>query len=255
MPSNSDLWQRIQVFEIDASGAAYPFSARLARENHWSAAAAQGAIEEYRKFVYLVCVSPLPLTPSVVVDQVWHLHLLYTRSYWTDLCVGVLGRPLHHEPTKGGREQKLRFEDQYARTCALYEAEFRCSPPAEFWPSASERFAAGPSLQWVDLRRYWVVPKPTGLGSILWSAAIASLVLLSSCADMSSEDSSAVGSGSSLWPILLIVGVLAIASYSFDKLDKRRRDNAGERSERKGWWWDFSCGSDDGCGGCGGCGG
>jgi hypothetical protein len=252
MPANSDLWQRIQVFEIDASGAAYPFSARLARENRWPAAEALGAIEEYRKFLYLVCVSPSPLTPSEVVDRVWHLHLLYTRSYWKDLCEGVLGRPLHHEPTKGGREQNLRFGEQYARTCALYEAEFGCSPPAEFWPAVSERFAAGPSLRWVDLRRYWVVRKPIGFGSILWSAAVASLVLLSSCADISSEDSSATGSGSSLWPFLLFVGVLAIAKYASDELDKRRRDNAGERSDRNAWRWDFSCGSGDGCGGCGG---
>ncbi len=36
MPSNSDLWQRIQDFQIDSPGDEYPFSARLARETHWS---------------------------------------------------------------------------------------------------------------------------------------------------------------------------------------------------------------------------
>src|SRR5215470_1600629 len=83
MPSNSDLWQRIQDFPMDDPGDAFPFSARLAHENGWSGATAAAAIEEYRKFIYLIGVSDSPLTPSEAVDQVWHLHLLYTRSYWT----------------------------------------------------------------------------------------------------------------------------------------------------------------------------
>src|SRR5262249_50433300 len=102
MLSNPDLWQCIQDFPIDDPGDAFSFSARLAHENGWSGATAAAAIEEYRKFIYLIGVSDSPLTPSEAVDQVWHLHLLYTRSYWTEFCGGVLCRPLHHEPTRGG---------------------------------------------------------------------------------------------------------------------------------------------------------
>src|SRR5215470_14198652 len=135
MPSNSDLWQRIEEFPIDDPGDEFPFSARLARENGWLAATAAAAIEEYRKFIYLLCVTDSPLTPSETVDQVWHLHLVYTRSYWTVFCGGVLGRPLHHEPTRGSDAQAALFKDQYAQTLARYESEFGVAPPAEFWPA------------------------------------------------------------------------------------------------------------------------
>ena len=32
--------------------------------------------------------------PSDEVDQAWHLHLVYTRSYWGEFCPNVLGKPL-----------------------------------------------------------------------------------------------------------------------------------------------------------------
>src|SRR5262249_50370448 len=105
----------------------------------------------------LLCVSDSPLTPSEMVDQVWHLHLVYTRSYWTAFCDGVLGRPLHHEPTRGGEAQAGLFKDQYALTLARYEAEFGGAPAAEFWPS--HPFDALPSQRWVDRRAHWIVPK------------------------------------------------------------------------------------------------
>ena len=61
-------------------------------------------IEEYRKFLYLLASAGHPVTPSDQVDQAWHLHLTYTRSYWEDLCEKTIGKPLHHGPTKGGAE-------------------------------------------------------------------------------------------------------------------------------------------------------
>ena len=63
MPSNSDLWQRVQAFAIDSAGTEFPFSARLARENGWSRNKAGAAIEEYKKFIYLICVESVAADP------------------------------------------------------------------------------------------------------------------------------------------------------------------------------------------------
>lgn len=41
-----ELWQRIAAFEFDPVDAALPFSRRLARDNGWSDAFAQRAVEE-----------------------------------------------------------------------------------------------------------------------------------------------------------------------------------------------------------------
>ncbi len=257
MLSNLELWQRLQDFELDGEGDEFPFSHRLARENAWSREQARNVIEEYKKFIYLLCVSSSPLTPSEPVDQAWHLHLVYTRSYWIDFCVGVLRRQIHHEPTRGGAAQAHLFVDQYAATCSRYEQEFGCAPPAEFWPPVSERFAAAPSLQWIDRRRHWIVPKPTRLGRIIWCGAAVPIVFLANCAGLEAEDQTSVSGGSSFAPILVFAVVAALGWFISRGLRRARKDEADTDSSNSGTWWNLGCGGDGGCGGggCGGCGG
>ena len=91
-----ELYGRIKAFCFDDGEAVFPFALRLARDNGWSKAYTARAIAEYRKFAFLAVVAGHPVTPSDQVDQVWHLHLLYTRSYWKRFCQEVLKRPLHH---------------------------------------------------------------------------------------------------------------------------------------------------------------
>ncbi len=240
MPSNSDLWQRIQGFEIDNPSVEFPFSSRLARENGWSREKALEAIGEYKKFIYLICVSPSPLTPSEVVDQVWHLHLVYTRSYWKDFCEGVLGRPIHHDPTKGGEAQMRLFHGQYAQTLALYECEFGHTPQAQIWPPVRERFAAEPS-RW-----------PTGFGHVFLTVAAALAALLVTGGDLAAEQQSGTAGGGFLGSLLVIGAVAALLGLASLVVRWTKKDHSGEdgTSDGRGWWHDVGCGG--GCGGCGG---
>src|SRR5687767_14921571 len=91
------LRARLEAYSLDEPGAPLAFSARLARENGWTAAYADRVIEEYKRFVLLAISAGHPVTPSEQVDQAWHLHLLYTETYWLHFCPQVLGRPLHHQ--------------------------------------------------------------------------------------------------------------------------------------------------------------
>jgi hypothetical protein len=134
-----DLFDRIHAFMFDDPDAAYPFAARLARENGWSRSFADRAIEEYKRFMFLAVVAGHPVTPSDQVDQVWHLHLLYTRSYWDRFCGEVLGRPVDHGPTKGGKQEGSKFEQWYERTLASYRSVFG-EPPTDLWPPPEIRF-------------------------------------------------------------------------------------------------------------------
>ena len=93
---NYHLIERIMAFELDDSCAHLPFTARLAREQGWTHVFAGRVVTEYKRFVVLAMLAGHPVTPSEEVDQVWHLHLVYTRSYWQGLCRDVLGRELHH---------------------------------------------------------------------------------------------------------------------------------------------------------------
>ena len=101
-PLENQLWDKIVDFEFDEPGTVLTFNARLARENGWNNSYTGRVIEEYKKFIFLCCISPTQVTPSDPVDQAWHLHLTYTKSYWTNLCRGTLGMEIHHNPTKGG---------------------------------------------------------------------------------------------------------------------------------------------------------
>ncbi len=156
----TDMKARIEAFELDEPGAVFSFTSRLAREQGWSHAFAARAVGEYKRFIVLAITSGHPVTPSEAVDQVWHLHLVYTKSYWHGLCRDVLGRDLHHEPTRGGHEESGKFTDWYQKTLESYQRIFGEPAPAEIWPDAKSRFAGSASPGWVDRSRYWLIPKP-----------------------------------------------------------------------------------------------
>ncbi|MCP5533421.1 MAG: hypothetical protein H7A48_09630 [Akkermansiaceae bacterium] len=156
---DTDLWRNIRSFELDDPEAGLPFTSRLAREQSWTHAEAARAITEYKRFLYLAMIAGHPVTPSEAVDQVWHLHLLYTRSYWQGLCGEALGRELHHEPTKGGGGETGKFTDWYERTLESYRQHFGESPPSDLWPAAKVRMARKPAARWVEPGRFWIVPK------------------------------------------------------------------------------------------------
>ena len=73
------LWNEIKRFELDDPEISLSFTDRLARENGWTIDYSIRTIVEYKKFMFLMTIANHPLTPSDQVDQVWHLHLLYTQ--------------------------------------------------------------------------------------------------------------------------------------------------------------------------------
>ena len=154
------LWIRLQQFTPDDPESALPFSLRLARDNGWSRHHAGRVIAEYKKFCYMALKSGGEVTPSDAVDQAWHLHLIYTKSYWDEFCGQVLRQPLHHNPTRGGRAQGQRFRDQYAGTLDLYISTFGASPPEDIWPTVQARFANASAFRRVDTTLSWILPKP-----------------------------------------------------------------------------------------------
>ena len=155
-----DLWARIRGHCFEVDGQALTFTGRLARDHGWSLGYARGAVEEYRRFCFLVMVSDSQMTPSQEVDEVWHQHLTFSQDYWDLWCGAVLRDPLHHRPTVGGPAEALRFAAQYAATLARYEACFG-PPPATYWPGTAARF--GSRFRIVDLETAIVIPVPTVL--------------------------------------------------------------------------------------------
>ncbi len=153
------LWNEIKNFELDEVEISLSFTDRLARENGWTIEYSIRAILEYKKFIFLLTITNHPLTPSDQVDQVWHLHLLYTQSYWEDFCENLLKRKIHHRPTKGGDNEKSKFTNWYEKTKELYFETFKTKTPKDIWPTSKIRFSEI-EFERVNIKRNWIIKKP-----------------------------------------------------------------------------------------------
>lgn len=154
------LWNRIEKFSLDDSTASFSFTQRLARDNHWSLAFATRVVEEYKRFMFLAVACDHVVSPSDEVDQAWHLHLVYTQSYWDEFCGDLLQKPIHHGPTRGGKVESDKFEDLYERTKQSYRNKFGEQPPTDIWPSSEIRFDREDRKHWVSSKNYWLIRKP-----------------------------------------------------------------------------------------------
>ena len=172
----AEVWQRIAGFEFDEPDAVQPMERRLARENGWEIGFARRVLHEYRRFLLLAAVAGHPISPSDEVDQAWHLHLVYTRSYWQRLCRDVLGFPLHHEPSRGGVEEGAKFKAWYRQTLESYRRVFGEEPPPDIWPRPEVAESPAPSRhRRIDCSRFWLIPKPgrTAVRNRRWRAWVA----------------------------------------------------------------------------------
>ena len=167
------LRDRLFAYRIGPEDAAFSFSERLSRENRWTADFASRVIREYLRFCYLAVTQGRDVTPSDAVDQVWHLHLTYSRDYWQRFCPEVLGMELHHGPTAGGQVERARYYEQYAQTLALYEDAFGEPPPPDIWSSAARRFGVDPFAFRVNPKDTFVFPR-----TFLLPFAVAALLVI-----------------------------------------------------------------------------
>jgi len=127
---NSELWKSIESFNLDYPVSEYGFSTRLAEENEWTANFAAGAIIEYKKFMFLAATSEYMVSPSEIVDVVWHQHLVFTQSY-NALC-NILGRKIDHIPSTRNKTEFDKFKQARERTSKYYSEVFG-EQPAIFW--------------------------------------------------------------------------------------------------------------------------
>src|SRR5688500_7126464 len=120
------LWNRLLAFDLDAPMSEYGFSTRLARENYWTKNFTAKAILEYKKFMYLAGTSDLMVSPSEVIDVVWHQHLTFTQSY-AEFCA-ILGKQVQHVPSTRRKEDFEKFRSAKERTGKLYNKLFGEQP-------------------------------------------------------------------------------------------------------------------------------
>lgn len=153
MSKKKDLWLEIKHYHFDdlvpphlmdhvsamfsgTDASTQAFASKLSRKLNWPPTFARRAIDEYKKFLYLGNVGAMSVTPSKVIDQVWHEHLLFTKAYRM-FCREVLGQDFDHHPELVPQEKQTDvFLAQYIATLEAYQAEFGVAPPADIWDVA-----------------------------------------------------------------------------------------------------------------------
>ena len=211
------------------------------------------------------------------MDQAWHLHIVYTESYH-EWCEALFGHYLHHGPTKGGKAEGARFEDQYLHTLALYERTFGEAPSGDIWPCAKDRFDRHDAGLWIQPARYWVIPRIIAKRFVIGTLATSMLLLLGLSIStghpplfrdthaQSSERSVDNSYGESVdfstgeaALILFFGGIVAVGLVVaiVGAARGKRGGNDGGGGGCSSW---FGCGGGSSCGsgcggGCGGCGG
>lgn len=123
---NNQLWSKILEYDLDSPASEYGFSTRLANENFWTKDFTQKAILEYKKFMYLAATSDFMVSPSEIVDTVWHQHLIFTHSYQE--FGRLLGKQIQHIPSTHNKEDFQKFKQAKDRTTQLYETNFGSQP-------------------------------------------------------------------------------------------------------------------------------
>jgi hypothetical protein len=234
------LWQALRAFEFDDASSPLTFTKRLARENSWSLKHARRVVEEYRRFIYLTMRAGHPVTPSDEVDQAWHLHLVYTRSYWEDLCQKVLGKPLHHGPTRGGQPEDAKYWLWYEKTRQSCHRLFEAEPPADIWPDPEVRFSTQAHWTRINRETFWLVPKLR-----VRHTAAASLAILAASAVLIACQS---GKGGDFDPTFIVIGAV-VAMIAFISWLKNRHPQSTKKGNNSDSSSGCTSGYSSGCSG------
>lgn len=243
----TQLFNDISNFQIGPENDSLTFTDRLCRENGWTKDYAKRCVAEYKKFIYLAMISEQAVTPSDEVDQVWHLHLTYTQSYWIDLCRNVLGKSLHHGPTKGGASESRKYRFQYQATLDKYREVFGLVPQSDIWPDCEQRFDQADKFVRLNTRDYVVLKKR----SLLSASLIVTLpAFLAACVKNGAETNVVYAFLS-----IFVIYILYVAVVFFVRKKKKRNSRyggCGGCGQNNGGGSDGGSGCGAGCGGCGG---
>lgn len=142
--------ERIFAWAEDDPALQRRFRAQLAERTGWSAGRCARAIDEYLRFCAVAARLGGRAVPSAAVDEVWHLHLTWTRDYWDDFCPRRLGLALHHQPARGLPGEREALRQAYADTLHAYAAEFGM-PEADWWPAWSTQHSSRRRSRWARL--------------------------------------------------------------------------------------------------------
>jgi len=108
------------------------FSKILQEENLFGEEYTNRLISEYKKFLSLKFFVEQTIIPSERVEQVWLLHMSFTKHY-SETCTKIFGKYEHYIPYGKSTSQLSSLETMYTFTLDTYESVFNVVAPTDIW--------------------------------------------------------------------------------------------------------------------------
>lgn len=71
--------------------------ARIMNELNINEIEAKELFGDTKKFLFLSSIADKKISPTIPIDEAWHVFLLYTKDYY-DFCFKFFGHMVHHRP-------------------------------------------------------------------------------------------------------------------------------------------------------------
>lgn len=114
---------RIYLGQLDLSYIVQAMCSPAYALPRWNVTDATHCSQLYKNFLFLQKKHlPVSLVPTREIDEFWHNHILYTKSYFHD-CQNIFGHYLHHEPAAADEDNQQLIQG-YLRTKQFYLEEF-----------------------------------------------------------------------------------------------------------------------------------
>ena len=115
----------------------------LQAEYGWTSQFALEGIQECQHFFHVKARvndwDGAKLSPSFMIDQVWHVWILHTKLYM-EYCDATFGHIMHHDASKAFCTTDAKAA-RYAETRRQYAVFLHSEPKGPYWPEAYEQEA------------------------------------------------------------------------------------------------------------------
>jgi hypothetical protein len=96
--------------------------ALVQEDTGWKIKFTKWVLVEYERFLYLRSMDDT-LSPSIIIDTVWHLHILCTKQY-AEYCINTFGKFVHHDAYDMIRFTESEKKNRLANTLVAYRSVF-----------------------------------------------------------------------------------------------------------------------------------
>jgi uncharacterized protein (TIGR04222 family) len=126
---------------------------------------------------------------------------------------------LHHEPTRGGSSEQLKFGSWYSKTLESYEQFFGHIPPIDIWPKPKDRFGRDLHFIRINTQQSWILSKPNFTVSFkpqlrkigIFTFLVLLSLMITSCQIISQIPNPINFTGSEFLTFYIFLGVMGIA--------------------------------------------